>query len=485
MQSESAQQRPEEGAGVAAIPAQISAETNETVAAASQPQDMLTEPEQTPYVSPAYLTVGNFVDVAPRTWPGINQLGGVGCITKTHEIEVTRDGETAKKVIKINVKYTLGGRENNVDVRYVKEYVHGEKFRDRSKQLGRCTRCGSHREDCNSCDWVAEQQEAAVEEVVEVEHFVDSDEEERVRRKVSRAYNRLRRSRHKRRRKLKSASKTDEDQLDDEDMPLAELEKQKQKQQKANKSKLKRRRTEQTSVLESLIENAAAKYETTSADQRISVDEFEFPGSPTARSASSQEQEKMHTPRQLDEDDNAVEEEKLLTPIPLDDDGNPLMIPRPFEEDKYEPSMAENSSANVDGNDEISFHGDEDDSDEDDSSDEEVLNDLACTQKSTDEPESSDDPLSSDESYEGESRDGYDENALSEKLLQISRNFPELLKYVDELVAEVSDNRLSYANQKLLMLKSRLTLVKNTRNAPLHTIYATERVEIDLLEADW
>lgn len=483
MQSESTQQWHEEGTGVATGPAEI-AMTNESAAEApSQSQDMLTEPEQTLYVSPAYLTIGNFVDVAPRTWPGINQLGGVGCITKTHEVDVKRGNETAKKVVKINVKYTLGGRESNVDVCYVTEYVHGEKLRDRSKQLGRCTRCGSHREDCNSCDWVAEQQqqqEALIEEVAAVEHddvsntFMDSDEEERARLDISRKYKSLRRQRNKRRRKPKAVATTDKVQLDDEDIPLAVLEKQKEKQQKSKKPKQKRRRTAQTSVLASLPEtDAAAKDET---------DEFEFPGTPTVGSPFCQEEERLLTPRPLDEDGNAVEEEKLLTPRPLDDDGNDieeerLLTPRPLDDDETElltpKTLNEDASMNFDGNDEISFHGDQDDSSDDD---------IAL---STYEPESSDDSILSYESYETES-DGetYDKNVVSQQLHQIPREFDDLLKFIDEVASEVSDNRLSYANQKLVLLKSRLTVAKNTRNTSLHAMNTAERVEIDLLAAD-
>jgi hypothetical protein len=493
MQSVSTQQWHEEGSGVAAGPAEI-VMTNESAAEAPSPQDMLTEPEQTLYVSPAYLTIGNFVDVAPRTWPGINQLGGVGCITKTHEVDVKRGNETAKKVVKINVKYTLGGRESNVDVCYVTEYVHGEKLRDRSKQLGRCTRCGSHREDCNSCDWVAEQQqqqqeEALTEDLVAEEHddvsntFMDSDEEERARLDISRKYKSLRRQRNKRRRKSKAVATTDKVQLDDEDIPLAVLEKQKEKQQKAKKPKQKRRRTAQTSVLASLPETAAAA-------AKDETDEFEFPGTPTVGSPFSQEEERLLTPRPLDEDGNVLEEEKLLTPRPLDDDGNDieeerLLTPRPLEEDETELStpktLNEDASMNFDGNDEISFHGDQDDS-----SDEDIaLNELAPTRKSTYEPESSDDSILSYESYETESDDEtYDGNVVSQQLHQIPREFEDLLKFIDEVASEVSDNRLSYANQKLVLLKSRLIVAKNTRNTSLHAMNTAERVEIDLLAAD-
>jgi len=56
-------------------------------------------------------SVGCIVRVDARTWPGINQPGGVGRVTRVHA-----EGKT------VDVKYVLGGRESNVDVKWVHPY---------------------------------------------------------------------------------------------------------------------------------------------------------------------------------------------------------------------------------------------------------------------------------------------------------------------------------------------------------------------------
>ena len=99
--------------------------------------------------------VGRMVNVKARTWPGINKPGGIAKVINVHILENT--------VICVDVRYTLGGRETKVPVKYVVlapqyENFHNEtKLRDRSILLGRCKRCGSLRMDCHSCDWMSEE----------------------------------------------------------------------------------------------------------------------------------------------------------------------------------------------------------------------------------------------------------------------------------------------------------------------------------------
>jgi hypothetical protein len=99
-------------------------------------------------------TVGQWVSVASRTSPGINQPGGIGRITAVNDSD------------HVSIKYVLDGRhEKNVHVQYVQKYSwetttstatgtsSGTRLRDRTMLLGRCTYCGSLRADCQSCDF--------------------------------------------------------------------------------------------------------------------------------------------------------------------------------------------------------------------------------------------------------------------------------------------------------------------------------------------
>jgi hypothetical protein len=92
----------------------------------------------------ANFSVGQLVDVASRTWPGINKHGGVGRIVKLTENCV-------------DVHYVLGGRERGVPIEYVSLLPQAlssrKSLRDRSILLGRCRNCGSLRADCGSCDF--------------------------------------------------------------------------------------------------------------------------------------------------------------------------------------------------------------------------------------------------------------------------------------------------------------------------------------------
>jgi hypothetical protein len=90
------------------------------------------------------LYVGQVVNVAARTGPGINQPGGVAKITS-----ITADQG-------ICVKYIIDSRqERGIDAQFVAAHHHRERLRDRSALVGRCTRCRSIRSDCGSCDFGA------------------------------------------------------------------------------------------------------------------------------------------------------------------------------------------------------------------------------------------------------------------------------------------------------------------------------------------
>ncbi|GAX20055.1 hypothetical protein FisN_1Lh464 [Fistulifera solaris] len=84
---------------------------------------------------------GDYVDVESRTWPGINQPGGIGQVTGVSEDRVS-------------VRYLVGRRhEKEILIKYVKPYsIPSERLRDRGLLKGRCTHCGSLRTDCGSCD---------------------------------------------------------------------------------------------------------------------------------------------------------------------------------------------------------------------------------------------------------------------------------------------------------------------------------------------
>jgi hypothetical protein len=90
--------------------------------------------------------IGQLVNVERRAWAGINKPGGVGRITC---IDAVKDSTTF-----VSVKYILDGlREERIELKYVHDYqFSGERLRQRSIQLGRCTQCGAFRSDCGSCD---------------------------------------------------------------------------------------------------------------------------------------------------------------------------------------------------------------------------------------------------------------------------------------------------------------------------------------------
>jgi hypothetical protein len=123
-----------------------------------------------------FFHVGQLVNVAPRTWPGINQPGGIGRITG-----LARD--------RVSVRYVLDGRhEKEIDIKYVGIHQQGpiRRLRNRSMLLGRCNVCGSLRTDCGSCDlWIEEEQvrasrtlaRATEESLLLATHNEDDDDE--------------------------------------------------------------------------------------------------------------------------------------------------------------------------------------------------------------------------------------------------------------------------------------------------------------------
>ncbi len=100
------------------------------------------------------ISVGCLVDVASRTWPGINRPGGVARVTRVYEDAAV-----------VDVSYMVGrSREKRVPLDYVTlapqyETAETQGLRDRTLLLGRCRRCGSLRTDCGSCDWATEEKE--------------------------------------------------------------------------------------------------------------------------------------------------------------------------------------------------------------------------------------------------------------------------------------------------------------------------------------
>eukprot|EP00957_Ditylum_brightwellii_P185121 14097433-Ditylum_brightwellii.AAC.1 len=54
------------------------------------------------------------VEVAPRTWPGMNKLGGTARITSIHL------SPTTSSIRSVDVSYVvMGGREKNISMEYI------------------------------------------------------------------------------------------------------------------------------------------------------------------------------------------------------------------------------------------------------------------------------------------------------------------------------------------------------------------------------
>jgi len=70
-----------------------------------------------PGISPADLSIGQLVHIEARTWSFINKPGGTAKITHIHYDDATRVPRS------VDVVYSLGGRETNLELTYVKMYV--------------------------------------------------------------------------------------------------------------------------------------------------------------------------------------------------------------------------------------------------------------------------------------------------------------------------------------------------------------------------
>eukprot|EP00934_Nitzschia_sp_Nitz4_P006650 Nitzschia sp. Nitz4//scaffold70_size99833//84841//91685//NITZ4_004610-RA/size99833-snap-gene-0.137-mRNA-1//1//CDS//3329557182//6640//frame0 len=112
---------------------------------------------ETPSLETDVIAIDRLVEVASRTWPGINQPGGVARVTQIH-------GDPLRPS-HVDVAYIVARtKEKRVPIEYVTIASQYEKpkrdrsLRDRGLILGRCHRCGSLRKDCGSCDWVMEEQ---------------------------------------------------------------------------------------------------------------------------------------------------------------------------------------------------------------------------------------------------------------------------------------------------------------------------------------
>lgn len=118
-----------------------------------------------PPAAAASFTVGQLVNVQSRTWPGINQPGGVGRVTAVSTGTTSEEdaGSSSSSLLLYSVKYVLDGRhEKRIEAQYVQPHQQQSMLRDRSMLLGRCTRCGSLRRDCGSCElhqWQQQQQQ--------------------------------------------------------------------------------------------------------------------------------------------------------------------------------------------------------------------------------------------------------------------------------------------------------------------------------------
>lgn len=76
----------------------------------------------------ASFTLGQLVNVASRTTPGINKPGGVGKVTNISY----EDG-----VMLVDVEYVLGGKEKSVELEFVAEHSFNEENHGRSSRVRR------------------------------------------------------------------------------------------------------------------------------------------------------------------------------------------------------------------------------------------------------------------------------------------------------------------------------------------------------------
>lgn len=177
------------------------------------------------------LAVGRMVHVASRTWPGINEPGGVGRIIAVHSSASCKD---PRETTHVDVHYmVLRRKEKRVPIQYVTLAPEYEKFeesndrlRDRNRLKGRCSRCGSLRIDCGSCDWLDEMGQQverrnscrATEEPVEEEHEESSTDDEKLQNQLQKTYKKFRSLHQKwgRRRLFRKNDITDDSDIEKE-----------------------------------------------------------------------------------------------------------------------------------------------------------------------------------------------------------------------------------------------------------------------------
>ena len=76
----------------------------------------------------ASFTLGQLVNVASRTTPGINKPGGVGKVTNISN----EDG-----VMRVDVEYVLGGKEKFIELEFVADHCFNEENHGRSSRVRR------------------------------------------------------------------------------------------------------------------------------------------------------------------------------------------------------------------------------------------------------------------------------------------------------------------------------------------------------------
>ena len=98
---------------------------------------------------PAVYPVGTVVQVALRTWPGINKPGGVARITHIHHIENQHVEQGPMPSIQYDVSYVLGGKEKHVDALYV-TLLQDEELQE-SSDIARQDSHGGQSRNTRSC----------------------------------------------------------------------------------------------------------------------------------------------------------------------------------------------------------------------------------------------------------------------------------------------------------------------------------------------
>ena len=119
-----------------------------------------------PGISPSDLIIGQLVDIEARTWSFINKPGGAAKITHIHY--------DANHVARsVDVVYSLGGRESNLELTYVKMYV----------EVARNSRSRKRDVKMNVDTLGGQQQQQQSAKSSEGKHMSDASEKEKKRKK--------------------------------------------------------------------------------------------------------------------------------------------------------------------------------------------------------------------------------------------------------------------------------------------------------------